>query len=226
MWSIFSIFLTHKRAFFTSSDTSLANLDDRQFVNATETAVFVEDEWTIRPGLRLNAGFRFNLYQVNKKSYTSPEPRLSLAYDIAENLTVKAAYSQMQQNIHLLVNANTGFQADFWVPSTDRVRPQRSAQISLGLFKYFPKYDLEASIEIYNKNMTDLIDVKDGTNLISDVNSWDKVIELSGTGQSKGIEFFCKKIGTIEWFYVIHPCRNNPRICEYQQRQNIPFSLR
>ncbi len=217
-------FFNPQTRLFTSNDTSLANLDDRQFVNATETAAFIEDEWTILRGLRFNAGFRFNVYQVGKKTYTSPEPRLSLAYDIAENLTIKASYSQMQQNIHLLVNANTGFQADFWVPSTEGVRPQRSAQVSLGIFKFFPKYDLEASIEIYQKNMTDLIDVKDGTNLITDVNSWEKAVEVSGTGQSKGIEFFLqKKSGRLNGFLSYTLAETTREFANINNGKTYPF---
>ena len=40
-----------------------------------EAAIFGEDDWNVLPSLRLNAGIRFSLFNVERKAYTLLEPR-------------------------------------------------------------------------------------------------------------------------------------------------------
>ncbi len=208
----------------TSTDTSNTQINDRQNIFATELSAFVEDEWKIISRLRLNAGFRFNVYNVGGKSYLSPEPRLALAYDLGNSWTIKGAYTRMQQNIHLLVNSGLGYQNDIWVPSTEGVSPQKSQQFSLGIFKTFTDWGVDASLEIYRKQMTDLIDTKEGTNIVTDLNSWERAIEVSGVGESRGIEFFLhKKEGKFNGFLSYTLAETTRQFDNINNGQVYPF---
>ena len=80
-----------------------------------------------------------------------------------------------------------------WFPSTEIVKPQIGTQYSLGYFKNFFKNKYEASIEIYYKDLKNLIEYKENAfpedNLNNNVDN-----QLTfGNGYSYGAEFFLKK---------------------------------
>ena len=211
---------TPQSKIYETNDSLKNNTYSNEKVYAFETAVFVEDEWKITDKLKANYGLRINNYVVQKKSYFSFEPRAMLIADIGKGWFAKMAYSKMQQNVHLLTNSGVGFQNDIWVPSTEKVQPQKSQQWAIGLSKYLQSIDLELSIEAYHKNMTNLIDYKEGTNIINGGVNWEKSVELSGKGVSKGVEFFLhKKSGRLNGEEVGRFVRQTLERAEMAQRE-------
>jgi hypothetical protein len=110
----------------------------------------------------------------------------------------------MNQFVHLLSNTGIGLPTDLWVPSTSRVRPQRSTQFALGLAKDFPERNLALTIEGYYKKSQDIIGYKEGASflLIDDVESTDEVDYedniTSGQGWSYGTELLLqRKVGRL-----------------------------
>lgn len=154
---------------------------------AYEFAFYAEDDWNITEAFRLNFGARFSMFNVNNRTYTAIDPRLSLRYLITPNLSVKAGYSQMQQYIHLLSNNSLLLQTDLWVPVTDKVEPMSSKQYSTGVVWALPK-SFEFSVEGYYKNMTNVIEYKDGASFSGVSTGWENKIEV-GVGRSFGMEF-------------------------------------
>jgi hypothetical protein len=186
---------------YTTNDTTLDNFNKKENYQAFEPSAFIEDEWSISDKLKTNFGIRFNNYRLKTKQYYSFEPRISLSYRIFDDWTIKGAYSEMQQNVHLLTNNGVGLQNDIWVPSTELIRPQRSKQWAAGFSKYFPNQDIEFSIEGYSKTMFHLIDFKEGANIVTNLEDWFKAVESNGTGWSRGLEFFLhKKTGRLNGF--------------------------
>ncbi len=53
----------------------------------------------------------------------------------------------MNQYIHLLSNTGIGLPTDLWVPSTDRIAPQHSSQISAGIAKELVEKGIQVSLE-------------------------------------------------------------------------------
>ena len=185
---------------FTTNDSLLEGFSNKSVFKAKATAFFVEDEILLSDIFKANVGFRTTSYNLAHKSYWSYEPRLSIILNIKE-WHLKAAYSKMQQNIHLLTNSGIGFQNDIWVPSTDKVKPQQSEQWALGLSKYWSLLDLDMSLEAYYKKMSNLIDYKEGSNILKSADDWYKSVEVNGIGTSKGIELFLhKKTGRLNGF--------------------------
>ena len=183
---------TPQYSIFNTNDSTLSSDQYREDLNAFESAVFAEDDWQIGR-FKINYGWRFNIYSLSKKNYFSPEPRISILYKIRDDLSIKAAYSKMQQNIHLLTNSGIGFQNDIWVPSTANVKPQKSQQLALGLSKYFSKGNWELSIEAYKKQFNNIIDYKEGINIVTNLDGWEKAIQKNGRGYSQGIEIMLQK---------------------------------
>jgi outer membrane receptor for ferrienterochelin and colicin len=164
-----------------------------------EFAAYLESEINIGKYISLNAGGRFVAYQISDTTCFSPEPRLSARFLINKNLSFKLAYSQMQQNIHLLANSTVGLPTEIWVPATKNILPQKSTQYAGGFaFKLFNKLDI--TVEGFYKEMTNLVEYKEGQSLFFSFNdtevenaaSWESKVE-QGKGWSYGAEIFIQK---------------------------------
>lgn len=112
------------------SDTLVRVDNTPQHVYSREFIFYAEDDWDISPEIRLNAGLRFSLFNVDKKTYTAIDPRLSLRYLLRERLSFQAGYSLMQQYVHLLSSNSIikpGY-PDWDLESFDREDPTRVAR--------------------------------------------------------------------------------------------------
>ena len=164
-------------------------------IYGNEYALYLEDDYKISANLKANVGIRYSGFYVNGKLYHSLQPRLSVRYLLNETTSLKASYARMQQYIHLLTNNTIGLPTDLWVPATDKVAPEQSQQVALGISKTFAnKYQL--SVEGYYKIMNGIIEYKDGASFMGSSVGWEDKVE-SGKGWSYGGEvFFEKKFGT------------------------------
>lgn len=161
---------------------------------ATQLDFHADAYINLTPELRFNPGLRYSLYHVSNRTFHNPEPRLGLNWSLPANWTIKGGYAVMNQYVHLLTNNGFGFGYDAWVPSTDKVTPSRSSQLSIGLYKTFPQLGLDLSLEGYTKKMKNLIDYPDGTNFSGLLAaSWDDIVIKNGVGRVKGIELMVSK---------------------------------
>jgi hypothetical protein len=167
-------------------------------VNTLETGLYIEDTWQAFDALKMNAGFRLSSFQTKSKNYIRPEPRFSSALRLAKDFSLKASYAQMNQYVHLLSNTGLGLPTDLWVPTTDRVAPQQSKQVALGLAKDIDNPALTFTLEGYYKRMDHILNYKEGASFLSI--SGDNANELSwednvtaGKGWSYGAEFLIHK---------------------------------
>lgn len=156
----------------------------------TECNLFVEDEFKITKRINLNMGLHASLFNVDSKTYTSIEPRLSFAAHPTEKFTIKAAYSRMRQYLHLLSNSTIGLPTDLWVPVTGDIKPVNSHQTAIGFVFGLPN-DFLLAVEGYYKSMDNIIEYKEGASMFSN-SSWENKVEM-GKGKSKGIEVMLKK---------------------------------
>ena len=130
------------------------------------------------------------------KSYNNFEPRLAVNYLLNEESSVKLGYARNTQNIHLLSTATTSTPLDIWQPSTAIIKPETSDLISIGYFRNFDNNTFETSLEIYYKNMHNLIEYKNGADIF--LNEFIETQLVFGKGYSYGMELYLgKKIGKI-----------------------------
>lgn len=183
-----------------------------------ETALYVSDDYFIKPNLKLYAGLRYSMFQFvgpfdrfvkdgldntidtitykrneKIKFYGGFEPRISLSYEFKNKAIIRAGYTYHYQYIHLTSLSSLSLPTDIWFPTTDIAKPQKGSQTTIGLFKNWFDDKLETSVELYYKSIQNLIEYKPGA-LPSD-NISDNVdnVLVFGSGISKGIEFFIKK---------------------------------
>ncbi len=163
-------------------------------VYAHEFYAYIEDDIKIGSRLKMNLGLHYSGFIPSGVEYFSLQPRVSGRFLLTDNLALKASYAEMQQFIHLLTNATIGLPTDLWVPSTEKVKPQNSKQVALGLAQTF-RDEYEISIEGYYKDMRNLIEYSEGASFFTSQGDWEDQIEV-GRGWSYGAELFIqKKVG-------------------------------
>ena len=124
-------------------------------------------------------------------TYTGFEPRFNLTLLLSDNSSFKAGYNRMSQYIHLLSNSSAGTPVDYWLPSSNNIKPQFISQISAGYFREFNSNAINFSIEGYYKKMENQIDYRNNADVFLNENAEAEL--LFGIGRAYGLEFLVKK---------------------------------
>ena len=171
------------------SPTKRTTGDER--LSANELAVFAEDDWAISPIVRANAGLRLNMYNIQKKTYVSLDPRLSVRFLLTRDLSLKASYARMNQYVHQISESYMSLPTDMWMPVSKKLKPLESDQVSVGAYYNLHK-DYSFSVEGYHKWMNHLLDYKDGYNFLPSFVGWEEKL-AAGKGWAYGAEFIARK---------------------------------
>ncbi len=141
--------------------------------------------------LFINAGIAFLFTSNNGDSSLSLQPRTMANYKMSNNLAIYGSWVRMAQPLHLLVDNGSTFPVDMWVPSVKGLKPAGSNQFDFGVkYNFNKKYEFRA--EVYQKNMENVVNYKNGESFFSLDETWyEKVAQ--GKGCSKGIEFLLSK---------------------------------
>lgn len=188
---------------------------------ALEPAIYISNEQKVSPRLGLQYGLRYSrFYNLGKgdvyiyspgqpktlsaivdtvhyedgeviQSYDAFEPRISAKFTLNANSSLKASYNRMAQYIHLVSNTTAALPTDVWTPSGRYIKPAKVDQYSLGYFRNFKDNTLEFSAEAYYKQYHDLLDYKDGAELIFNRTLETEVLE--GEGRAYGLELLLRK---------------------------------
>ena len=125
------------------------------------------------------------------RNYFGFEPRLNLTWLLSDVSSIKAGYNRMSQYIHLLSNSSAGTPVDYWLPSSNNIKPQYISQISAGYFRQLKSTGIDLSVEGYFKNMENQIDYRNNADIFLNENAEAEL--LFGKGRSFGLEFLFKK---------------------------------
>ncbi|WP_299156185.1 TonB-dependent receptor [uncultured Christiangramia sp.] len=125
------------------------------------------------------------------ETFTNLEPRLAVAYNFAEDQSVKVSYNRMAQYLHLISNTSSPTPLDVWTPSGPYIKPQLLDQYAIGYFRNFSDGDYTLEIESFYKDIQNRIDYIDGANLIAN-NAIERVV-LNGEARAYGLELLLRK---------------------------------
>jgi hypothetical protein len=180
----------------------------RQYSN--EGAIYFSDDFELSDDIKINAGLRYSSFQHNgdvslfnyikndltlsSDNYRHIEPRLSLRYKLNTTSSIKAAYTENYQYVHLASTSSVSLPTDLWVPSSSGIKPKFARQYALGYFKNLNDNMYETSLEAYYKEMTNLIEYREGYLPEDNTNSSGDDSFTFGDGESYGIEVLLKKI--------------------------------
>jgi hypothetical protein len=123
--------------------------------------------------------------------FTGLEPRISLNYSISDHQSIKASYSTSNQYIHLISNTESPAPTDIWKLSDRYIPPISSRIASLGYYHNFSGNQWQTSAEIYWKVQDNIIEYKNGANLLFNENIETEL--LLGKGRAYGIEYLVEK---------------------------------
>jgi TonB dependent receptor/CarboxypepD_reg-like domain/TonB-dependent Receptor Plug Domain len=201
---------------FETSETSSYNPLFLQDKYALDGALYVSDEWTVSPKIKINSGLRLssfsilgpgNFYSYDSqgntidtatygsgkivKTYLQLQPRLAMAYQLNPVSSVKVSYSRNVQNLHLLSNSTGSNPTDLWIPSSNNVKPEIADQVSAGYYRNVHQNQYEFSGEIYYKFLQHQIDYKNGAVLVANETVESQLVY--GKGRAYGLELYGKK---------------------------------
>lgn len=158
---------------------------------SSEAAFYVNDDYQLSENFSVNYGVRIPVFNASGKTYTNIEPRITTRLSLDKSTSLKASYTQMNQFVHLVPSSTASLPADIWLTSSNKIKPQTSSQVALGLFKNFKENEIETSVEVYYKTMNNQVLFKEGTQILLNTNL-DNVLTF-GKGKSYGVELFVKK---------------------------------
>lgn len=201
----------------TQGDTEF-DLGGAVRLNANEGALYFLDDVELTSLLKMNIGFRLSSFQhigpftryikdnndniietieyTGKKAlktYVRPEPRVTGRLILDENSSFKFGSTLNYQYMHLVSVGGNSLPTDLWIPSTDVIKPQQAIQFNMGYFRNFKNNMFETSVEVYYKDLQNLIEFKDGADPSDGVNDNIDNQVTFGDGYSYGAELFIKK---------------------------------
>ena len=155
-------------------------------------AVYVEDEFKVGKKIYGNLGIRATWFNTQGTNYFSLQPRISLNFELNPQLVIRAAYDQLDQPLHLLQRSRIGLPSDLWIPSSEKIAPERGWQILSG-FSYQINSSYDLGLEGYYKAMNNLLIFKPGATLnrVDGHNIQDEV--ATGIGRAYGAEIWLRK---------------------------------
>lgn len=160
-------------------------------IKTQEPALYVWDDLKMNEKLSLGLGLRLGGAYTDGKFFAGLEPRLSAKYALAKNLSAKASYSRMKQYMHRVSNSSVALPTDLWYPVTRQVLPQASHQVGAGIFLGLEKWKSNLSIEGYYKYMAQLIEYREGAQLLLNDNFEEELV--NGKGDAYGLEFLLRR---------------------------------
>ncbi|MBT3611931.1 MAG: TonB-dependent receptor [Flavobacteriales bacterium] len=179
----------------------------KQYSN--EGALYLSDDFELTDALKVHLGLRYSSFQhsgyisfrdymknefsISDDNYRHIEPRLSFRYTLNTTSSIKGAYTQNYQYIHLASTSSVSLPTDLWIPSSSGIEPKFSDQYAVGYFKNLNDNMYETSIEAYYKEMTNLLEYKEGVLPEDNTNSNSDDAFAFGDGNSYGVEVLLKK---------------------------------
>jgi len=207
--------------YLPKGDSSLVIPQTIEKERAWEGALYVDDKFVLTNYLSVDAGLRMSGYcslgpasvmlydpaytkststiidTLNFKpgaitsKYAGLEPRVSLNFRISDRNSFKLNYNRTRQYLHLLSNSASISPTDTWKLCDYYLKPEIGDQVAIGFYELLFKNNIEASAELYYKEIRNMIDFKAGTDLIMDDHIEKDVINMKG--KAYGLELVVKK---------------------------------
>ena len=185
-------------------------------INAFEHALYISDEYqvskrfAVKAGLRLTAfssigsgtvyNYDNNYVAIDSTVYKSGEviktfyrlsPRVGVTYLLDNHSSVKANYARTNQFLQMASNSTAGTPLDLWFTAGKNIEPQICNQYAVGYFRNLQNNELEASVEMFYKDMQNTVDFRDHAQLLLN-RKLDGELRF-GRSRSYGAEFQIQK---------------------------------
>lgn len=171
----------------TTNDTN-----DEAVINANEAAVFTTLKPSLSEKLKAELGLRINYYSSGSKdSYLHFQPRVLLNYYTNEKYSFYASYNRQYQYLSLITTSSVGIPTDFWIASSDGIKPQSSHEFSIGSNQNITN-SFSSSFGGFYRSMKDLLEYPYNVTQFNETTTLKNDL-LVGKGKAYGLEMMIKK---------------------------------
>ena len=169
-----------------------SNMPQNSIINANEAAVFTTFKPKFTNKLNAELGLRINYYTSgSQSSYLHFQPRVLLNYIANEKLSFYGSYNRQYQYLSLITTSSVGIPTDFWIASSDGIKPQSSDEFSIGSNQNISK-NLASSFGGFYRSMKDLLEYPYGITQFNEITTLKNDL-LVGKGKAYGLEFMLRK---------------------------------
>ena len=151
-----------------------------------EVSAYAEDEIILSPRWNVNVGFNMGLFHIDNKTFYNIDPRFALKYQLSQEVSLKASFTQMTQYVHKISNSYLDLPTDYWVPTTEKLKPMRSYQVAAGVYAQ-PNKHWTLSLEGYYKLSRHLLQYASWVGIEPPADRWDGMV-MDGKGLFYGLE--------------------------------------
>ena len=180
---------TKRQAFYYGDPQEGCDTTDiRSRVNIVshEVVAYAEDDMRINKYLSANIGTSFTATMVNGRTYLMLDPRFAFKWQLANSTSFKMSYTHMSQSLHRMASSFLELPTDFWVPTTNEIKPTMSHQIAAGIYTQ-PSTHLTLSLEAYYKLSSHLLQYRHWMGFQPSAATWNRDV-ADGKGKSYGME--------------------------------------
>ena len=169
------------------------NTSQDNTINSNEAAVFTTIKPKISDHFNAELGLRINYYSSGTRtnSYLHFQPRILLNYKANSTYSIYTSYNKQYQYLSMITTSSVGIPTDFWIASSEGIKPQSSDEFSIGSSLNFTK-NLVSSVGGFYRSMKDLLEYPYGVTQFNE-NTTLKNDLLVGKGKAYGFEMMLRK---------------------------------
>jgi hypothetical protein len=176
---------------FLENENKPAN--NAEVIKGLESAIYLENNFSVSSWLHANIGIRATNYISSNYSDVFLEPRIDLSFSLTGSQVLNISYMKGSQYSHMVFSSGNFLNNEVWIPTMEGMQPAKVDQYSVGWKGEFFQHMFSNEVNLYCKNMEDLLTFKEGfSNLRGDA-LWRNKLEFGGTGKSYGAELFLSK---------------------------------
>lgn len=213
-------------SFRKDGSINTTGLDEKGRFLGHEAAIYAEGNIRFTDRISSNLGFRYVIFGTQGKIRHRLEPRISMRYDISSKARLDISYTEMNQFAHQMSTSYLDLPTEFWMPSTQTVKPLFSRQAAAEFSWRLPS-GLDLGLGGWYKTMDNLMEQWTSYSYVPPISNWGES-SIIGKGRSYGLEaeadYNTKKLQltayyTISWnerrfeelWYEWYPDRNDNR---------------
>lgn len=170
--------------------TTVTN-DSQNVINANETAVFTTIKPKIFENVTAELGLRINYYTSGSDSYLHFQPRIILNYFANDKYSFYTSYNRQYQYLSLITTSSVGLPTDFWIASSNGIKPQSSDEFSIGSNQNITR-NFSSSFGGFYRSMKNLLEYPYGVSQYNEITTLKNDLYV-GKGKAYGIEMMIKK---------------------------------
>lgn len=167
------------------------NNNSQDIINANEAAVFTTAKPRIFENLTADLGLRINYYASGADSYLHFQPRVVFNYVPNEKYSFYASYNRQYQYLSLITTSSVGIPTDFWIASSDGIKPQSSNEFSIGSSQNITR-NWTSSLGGFYRSMKNLLEYSYGITQFNEITTFKNDMYV-GKGKAYGLEMMLKK---------------------------------